>query len=360
MLRIRGGEDASSFEHLGQIRPSWRAETDTADMTSTHDRTKFFAAKLNRPHNRGLWKRINFLRGGVDDEKCEDDDFVEPEPDCNADESESMTTSTSVTEATSELFTTDDQNPRSSFNSWKEISESVSSFFSRFRAPVLDTNTDHLLPRATNTTSIAHKMPHGPDGRGGGMTLSDQLQKPSTFYSRDRDRKEDYVLTTEITNAAFHDEMSGETIIDTVEPMTNIGNKPSDRNSAAFAVHPNILSSNHVDTRKDGHTKMKKASKIKDAVVELNETKVMNITSMSKAVNETDAIMPSIRRDNITEHYSLLGETSSANKISDGLQLKDYTSSGYVSRCVLFVFVSLHMHLFYALHLPQLLPSGLE
>ncbi len=328
IFRIRGGEEEEAlFGHLHHL------SLDIADTTTSayHDRTSIFTSTLK--HNRGLWRRIRLLRGGVYGEKGEDR-FDEAK--CNDAKSKSSTT-TSVTEDTSDIFATDRQDTAPTHYSWQEKSGSVlSSFLSRFRAPV-ETSNYYTIQRTTNTSGIAHKMPHGPDGRGGGMAVvSDHLHESST----EREREEDFVIITEITNA--------DVLVD--DPMSNTGKKASAKDSAAFVFPPNTLPSN-VETRKEEDTKMGKASKISPPVVGVNASTDIRNISISKAPNETDMIIPykGETRNNTIVHVSLLGEAPIAGKLYHGLELKDYTSSGYVSRSALFVFAFLYMLLSQAL-----------
>jgi hypothetical protein len=313
IFRIRGGEEeATLFGHSGHRRQETLHHLffDTADtITSAHrDRTSLFPSTSK--HNRDLWRRIRLLRGGVYGEKGEDS-FDEAK--CN-DASKRKSSTTSVTEDTSDvIFARNQQNTAPTHYSWPERSRSaLSSFLSRFRAPV-ETSDYHTMQRTTNTSGIAHKMPHGPDGRGGGMAVvSDHLQE----------REEEFVIVTEVTNAF------GDVLVD--DPMSNTENKASGKDSAAFVSPVNILQSN-VETRKEGDTNMGEASKISQPA------DIHNI-SMSKALNETDTTIPpkGETRNNTIEHDSLLGKAPIPEKISYGVELKDYTSSGYVSLIALF------------------------
>lgn len=348
VFSIRGGEEEEStvFGNLGLT-------LHTANTTSTHhDRTSNFASAMIQ--NRFIWRRIRLLRGGVDGDKRADD--FDDAPESSDNESESISITTSMTEGTSDIFATDPQNSATTHDSWQEKSGSMlSSFLSRFRAPV-ETNNDHTVQRTTNTSGIAHKMPHGPDGRGGGIAMLDRLHKSSNAQVGEKD----FVITTEVTSA-LDDVLVADTTasFDAVKSVLNTGKNPPDKNSAAFAVPPNILPS-HVKNGKEGNTnKMSKASKINEAAIGVNATIATHNISMSKALNTTDVILPS--NGETRENMSLLNNASFVESFS-GRELKDYSSSGYVSQDVLAVnlrFLYLHLSLIISIFV-MFAYSGLE
>ena len=334
--RIRGGDD----DRIDISRIS-QSIIDTSNPLATDiDRIDIG----NRKPSRGLWKRIRSIRGGVDndDDKSQDNTTIVE----NSQEVESLE-STSLKSKEDNVDTSVDANisandskeehagkptkekkkkkKTSSPQAAKKEGGVFTSFISLFRADPSKKSESNIKERpvVTDTSGIAHKIPHGPDGRGGGYaTMTRPKQSSSAEDDREMETEEDeFIITTDIsTTDATHDKS-------TKPPSVGTGG-----NSAAFVVPPSPkppTQTTTVDKSKDD--KKSKASKSEPVVVEEEEVDI----SSNSTLNETESTVDYVSDTNTTGLDSSPNTTATVtDEISEDtttLQTTDYTSSGYVS-----------------------------
>ena len=337
--RIRGGDDGDDRIDISRISQSI-IDTSNPLLTTDIDRIDIG----NRKPSRGLWKRIRSIRGGVDDgDKSKDDttliedsqevgrfstnlkskeDNVDTSVDANisADDSKEDHASKPTKEKKKKKKTSSPQ-------AAKKEGGVFTSFISLFRADPSKKSESNIKERpvVTDTSGIAHKIPHGPDGRGGGYaTMTRPKQSSSAEEEEDRDTEEtdeaEFIITTDISTAdATQDESA---------KPSSVGARG---NSAAFVVPPSPKTptlTTTVDKSKDD--KKSKASQSEPVVVE----EEVDISSNS-ALNETESTLDSVSDTNTTGLDSSSNTTATVtDEISENtttLQTTDYTSSGYVS-----------------------------
>ena len=249
-----------------------------------------------------------------------------------------------------------------------------------------DDGDDARRAAADGMACIAHKMPHGPDGRGGGGGSAAVVgvappPPPRRGVLEGSDERRARVKEFAITTA----EVAAEVVVTNEDALADaVGElesgklmppeKPPSagtRTSTAFAVPPTHYSpSSSADTGK-GYVNVKesKSSKIKLAVGEMHEeARATTVSLNSTRRDETEMILLSnaTLNGNATEPIIPLSDaTTAVGQNSYDLELlipKDYTSSGYVSfltlilfdACILFSYIALcitTMHPLYT-HLP--------
>ncbi|KAL7537853.1 hypothetical protein ACHAXR_008127 [Thalassiosira sp. AJA248-18] len=307
-----------------------------------------------RAPSKGLWKRIRMIRGGVEDKKHEDESLEVEGNDKENDSTASSTTKESDTcetpndEKVSSLSgkSLEDTNNSSSIQIDEEGNEGVSkqvnqgkeggvfsSFFSLFRAPTVPVESEDPIETETNTAHIAHKIPHGPNGRGGGSSLYATM--PSTEdLDEQEDEVEEFLITTEVTEVSTDATTAG--TVELTKSLSSVS-EAAVRNrgdSTAFVVPPphKPLPSSSVDNSKRKDVKKSKASKTKVAAPDIDGTKTME-ASLNITRNETVAIKASNETvDSNTTGFLSTSNASVSEDSSDVIeisQLEDYTSSGY-------------------------------
>lgn len=351
IIKLRGGgEDSDGIDLQTTSQLLSPLQIDASIPAALDIPSDYANIGEERPPSKGLWKRITLIRGGVDGESREDDSDKakgkEIEPTTNLEAKSNETGATSNDEhvnppASREL---DCKNNSSNLHNaggnegeTKQTNSSkegvFSSFFALFRGPTDSGGPIEAL--AANTTGIAHKMPHGPDGRGGGSAAFTTLPPPSV---EEEDKEEEFVITTEVTEVAIKD-----TSVDTVEPAKSTSSvseskvKPAvgtRRDSAAFVVPPAHKSLSSINNNKEENSKKSKASKGK-TVETVDEAKTANATLIIKQ-NETHTITASASNDTSLDSNATLSTSNSSSvaeetSIDIEMRQQDYTSSGYVS-----------------------------
>ena len=331
---IRGGDDGGD-DRIDISRIS-QSIIDTSNPLLTTDIDRIDIG--NRRPSRGLWKRIRSIRGGVDDdEKIQDDTTI-------IEDSQEVESSTSL-KSKDDVDTSVDANISAAGDSKEDHASKptkekkkkkktnspqaakkeggvFTSFISLFRADPSKKSESNIKERpvVTDTSGIAHKIPHGPDGRGGGYaTMTRPKQSSSTEEDRHMEAEEDeFIITTDIsTTDATQDES-------TKPPSVGTGG-----NSAAFVVPPSPKTSIPTTTTVDKSKDDKKSKASKNIPVEevdiLSSNSTLNETAESTldSVNDTQISINSSSNTTATVTYEISENTT--------LQKTDYTSSGYVS-----------------------------
>jgi hypothetical protein len=201
-----------------------------------------------------------------------------------------------------------------------QIKDSIYPFLARSRVVPAATEFVVHRERTTDTSAIAHKLPHGPDGRGGGGSA---MVKFVPVTEKEVERKEQIVIPSS-TNG-----IHGEKVVPQADRLV------STKLSTAFVTPPTHQSS--VDSRTEDDAKEIKSSKSKLMIEDF-----AGINSHNNTRNETtDTITISNSTLNFNTTESAVAATNtSVGEYSDNMKViksQDYTSSGYVS---LFVFMS--------------------
>jgi hypothetical protein len=283
----------------------------------------------------GLVSNTNiYLRGGADNNYNDNNDDVENNLspinfESLDDEGTKVSTAISAVTERWKQFRNDRIIEKALNNSYQDklrgisyqIKDSIYSFLAaRFRVGPAATEFVVHSERTTDTSAIAHKLPHGPDGRGGGGSAMVEFV-PVT--EKEAERKEQIVIPSS-TNGIHGNK---------VVPQAD---KPvSTKLSTAFVTPPTHQSSVNSVTEDDA--KESKSSKSKLMIED-----VAGINSHNNTRNETtDTITLSNSTLNFNTTESVVAATNtSVGEYSDNMKViksQDYTSSGYVS---LFVFMS--------------------
>lgn len=337
--RIRGGDDDEDRLDISRVSQSIIDTSNPLLTTDTIDRIDIG----NRKPSRGLWKRIRSIRGGVDDnDKSQDDTTLIDD----SQEVESLESTSLKLKSKEDIDMSVDANISAAGDSKKEHAGkptkekkkkkktpslqaakkeggAFTSFISLFRADPSKKSESNIKERpvVTDTSGIAHKIPHGPDGRGGGYaTMTRPKQTSSTEEDRHMETEEDeFIITTDIsTTDATQDESTRSSSVGT------------GGNSAAFVVPPSPkIPTQTAPDDKSKDDKKSKASKSEPVVEEvdaLSSNSTLNETAESTldSVNDT-----SIAIDSSSNTTATVTDEISVNTTT--LQKTDYTSSGYVS-----------------------------
>lgn len=291
---------------------------------------------------RGLWKRIRLLRGGVDDyEQGESgsDNKVEDKDDQSDQTSSSESNETSTISSDDGLSIPSLNDETSNQESQRREGGMFASFFSLFRAPV-QSNEHPTEKKTTNATEIAHKIPHGHDGRGGGGSYT--TLTPPSEDAEQQNMEDEFLITTEITEVSMDATAAGTVeLARSILTVSKAEVKPAVKtggDSTAFVIPPpanNPLPSIADDSkRKD--VKKSKSSKSKTGMeeVKVDGNKSMNASLNNRTHNDTETTTAL----NDTLHSNTTGFPSPSNasvaeEVSD-MDMghpKDFTSSGYVS-----------------------------
>lgn len=293
---------------------------------------------------RGLWKRIRLLRGGVDDyEQGESgsDNKVEGKDDQSDQTSSSKSNETSTISSDDGLSIPSLNDETSNQESQRREGGMFASFFSLFRAPV-QSNEQPSKKKTTNATAIAHKIPHGHDGRGGGGSYT-TLPPPSEDAEQQNIMEDEFLITTEITEVSMDATAAGTVeLARSILTVSKAEVKPAVKtggDSTAFVIPPpakNPLPSIADDSkRKDA--KKSKSSKSKTGMeeVKVDGNKSMNASLNDSTHNDTETTTASL---NDTLHSNTTGfpSPSNASIVEEVSEMdmgypKDFTSSGYVS-----------------------------
>jgi len=336
--RIRGGDDDEDRLDISRVSQSI---IDTSNPLLTTDIDRIDIGK--RKPSRGLWKRIRSIRGGVDDnDKSQDDTtLIDDSQEVESLESTSLKSKEDIDMSVDANISADDSTEEHAGKTTKEKKKqkkkthspqakkeggAFTSFISLFRADPSKTSQSNIKERpiGTDTSGIAHKIPHGPDGRGGGYATMTRPKQSSSAEEEEEDRD---------TEEAEEDEFIITTDISTSDATQDESTKPSSvgvrGNSAAFVVPPSPKTPTQtttVDKSKDD--KKSKASKSEPVVEEVD-------ISSNSALNETESTLDSVSDTNTTGLDSSSNTTATVtDEISVNtttLQKTDYTSSGYVS-----------------------------
>ena len=343
VLKIRGGGESDSdgidLETSSQLPQSqWQA-----DATSVVSGIlSVYAAIGHKPPSKGIWKNIRMIRGGVEDKKDEDEiDQVEGK-DEESTTPEATDESNDTPERGEDVATptcTQDESKHTSSTIGNEEDGDVesketnqggvfASFFSLFRAPAVEPEDDSTKKVATNTSHIKHRIPHGPDGRGGGNSVYTKLPpQEEDIQDREEVDDEEFLITTEVATVSSSGKSAS---VDEIKPAVRKGGDTA----AAFVVPPSPQKSMRAVDDKvktaDGK-KSKKNSKTSKVVAEVENVKEVIDSSSNTTVNETSTVMALNESDsNATELH-----TASNVSVADGAPVttrseqQDYTSSGY-------------------------------
>ena len=354
--RIRGGGDYDYYTVSNE-------NCYENNIISKNGRSDTYPSNIGnrRTPSKGIWKRIRSIRGGVDNEKLEDDE-VEVKEDFDT---SCVTSNDEDVVETPDSMTTleDDANNRldSSKREEKEGEDKpkggiISSFISLFRAP----SESNERVATTNTTGIAHKMPHGHDGRGGGggnvayatlpppksSSLVDEDSKDRQGHAEVDEKEEDeFVIETEITKVSFgdtnHDDnvegtkSSGQPDINDTSKSLVVG-KGNDSSAFVVPPSPHKVPSSSADRTRAEDLKKSKASKSKEVFIEnANEITATIDVSLNNTQNETEVIAASNGTINDSNTTDLLSNASVTEDTPVGIGIsqteEDYTSTGYVS-----------------------------
>ena len=347
--RIRGGDDGDDRVDVSRISQS---NIDTSNpLTFDIDRIDIG----NRKPSRGLWKRIRSIRGGVDDDDKSQDDttVIEDSQEIESLESTSLKSDEGVDTSVDANISADNSEEKHAGKPTKEKKKKkktpspqavkkeggvFTSFISLFRADPSKQSGSNIKERpvVTDTSGIAHKITHGPDGRGGGYaTMTRPKQSLSTEEDRGVEAEEaEFIITTDIsTTDATQDEFT--------KPSSVKGTRG---NSAAFVVPPSPktpIQTATVDKSKDD--KKSKASKSDPVVVE----EEVDTLSSNSTLNETaESTLDFVNDTNITGLDSSSNTTATVmDEISENtttLQTTDYTSTGYVSSSCYITYMIVH------------------
>jgi len=200
------------------------------------------------------------------------------------------------------------------------------SFLARFRAaPAAGAEFVVYSGRTTGTLAIAHKLPHGPDGRGGGGSA---MVESVLVAELETERKEQIVIPPS-TN-----DIHGDNVVHQSDKSV------CTKSSTAFVIPPTHPSS--VDSRIGDDVKESKSSKSELTTEDVysieagtnlhnntrNETTdMMTLSNSSLIVNTKESV--------ISATNTSVGENSDDMKV---IKPQDYTSSGFVSLLCLTIF----------------------
>ena len=260
---------------------------------------------------RPLWKRIRLLRGGV-----EDDEKIDVNQDGRAEVRDGDDTNNS-----SCINVEDD----GKLNNGKE-GGAFTSFFSMFRSPEKKANA-YIERVATDTSNIAHKMPHGPDGRGGGgrmTTLPPPISSAEDSKKEQDIGDEDILITAEFTELVAARSPPSDNKDDPPEEDTKPPSAKAGGNSATAFVVPPSPNNNKPQVEEK---KKSKSSKIKE-VVEDTDTTATPLPNSTNNETEVVAALNISLDSNVTVPISSNTSSVITEGSSGGTEI-DYTSSGY-------------------------------
>lgn len=347
IVEIRGGggeSDDHSIEGAETISLDQLASLDalpSARILCENNMRMGYKTLGSRSSKRGLWKRIRLIRGGVEGEAMDESvgsAEMEGEGEGYASSTKSIAGSL---EPSAEISDDDDD----SAHAEKEQGGIISSFFSLFRASDGD-DTVEAASNGTTSDDIADKIPHGPDGRGGGSIMVAKA-KPSTDDAReqqDENKKDGEILiNTEITEVSMDSTDAGgvefakslESISASSEEDDLVVGTGGD--SSAFVVAPPPSRKSAVKT-KGNPKKRSKSSKASTDITANPEVDVdEGLQSSNSTVNTTNEELTTALNETLdvnTTDQVLESNGRATEEISDRRLMshqKDYTSSGYVS-----------------------------
>ena len=270
---------------------------------------------LDSIDERPLWKRIRLLRGGV-----EDDEKIDVNQDGGAEVRDGDDTNNS-----SCINVEDD----GKLNNGKE-GGAFTSFFSLFRSPEKKANA-YIERVATDTSNIAHKMPHGPDGRGGGgrMTTLPPPISSAEDSRKDQDKgDEDILITAEFTELVAARSPPSDNKDDPSVPPEEDIKPPSAKaggNSATAFVVPPSPNSNKPQVEEK---KKSKSSKIKEVVEDTDTT----ATPLPNSTNNETEVVAAALNITLDSNVTVPVSSNTSSVVTEGnpggTEI-DYTSSGY-------------------------------
>jgi len=200
------------------------------------------------------------------------------------------------------------------------------SFLARFRAaPAAGAEFVVYSGRTTGTLAIAHKLPHGPDGRGGGGSA---MVESVLVAELETERKEQIVIPPS-TN-----DIHGDNVVHQSDKSV------CTKSSTAFVIPPTHPSS--VDSQIEDDVKESKSSKSKLTIEDVYNIEAgTNLRNNTR--NETTDMMTLSNSSLIvnTKESVISATNTSVGENSDGIKVikpQDYTSSGYVSLLCLTIF----------------------
>ena len=278
-------------------------------------------------------ERIILLRGGAHNVKSVDDELGP----ANNSESDGEDANTQASAAS--------RNGRDGLNRPSDpdddgiphqIHRAFHSFLSWFRVPEGSGDRDNARA-AADIACIAHKMPHGPDGRGGGSSAVVEAPpaRRGVDVSDERARVKEFAITAEVAEVVANEDVADVGELGSGKLSSPEKPPAGARASTAFVVPPNHSALSSADTGKRYDVKERKSSKIKLAVGDVYEAHAMTV-SLNSTRNETEMIRLSdaTLNGNSTESIPVSDATTDVGQNSYDLELlspKDYTSSGYVS-----------------------------
>lgn len=204
----------------------------------------------------------------------------------------------------------------------------ISSVVSWFRGPAVASNNDQLATKAKRQRNNADKIPHGPNGRGGGGAV---MTAPSAESDDESNQDSEFVITSDVSveDADWAIESDKSKL-----PAKNDSMKSGDEGTA-FVVPPQPKK--HLKTEQKEHddsAKSKKAKKAKKdvdpkpSIVSLEETTIAS----NPTANETEKINNNATSalNVTTTHTPQSNESAIENEQTTSLESQqDYVSSGY-------------------------------
>lgn len=192
------------------------------------------------------------------------------------------------------------------------------SFLARFRAAPAAAEFVVYSGKTTDTSAIAHKLPHGPDGRGGGGAMIESV----LMNELETERTEQIVIP--LSTKDIHGDKG----------VHQSDKSVRTKSSTAFMLPPTHPSS--VDSRIGDDEKERKSSKSKLTIEDAYNIEAGTNLHNNTRNETTDMMTLSIPTLNVNTTESVVSATNNTivGEISDGMKVskpQDYTSSGYVS-----------------------------
>ena len=300
-------------------------------------------------------QKMRMIRGGVDDEDRDDVDINSENggkqrgdsvSNLESDPNEILCAASDADHVSIAAHTALN-NEKSSSHFWidrgnKSRTKLFSSLLSIFRTNN-HTSNNHLHGKVTNKPDIVQKIPHGPDGRGGGGVMFSTPLTQDIIEPEGMTQERDFRITTETveiisTNATFERAKSLST---SAETQTELVSRLREDSTTAFVIPPSRRNlSFSVDNGEGKGPKNRKPSKTKEEMGDKVEGETMHPSSNSTRY-KADVIASSNDTSAISTSKLVMSDESLAEQASDGpgtSQLEDYTSSGHVSVFLLMPF----------------------
>lgn len=279
------------------------------------------------------------LRGGIDEEETEeegeesietDDQVVDTDVIANVTNSNSTVHDDQSTTAPLSLDTNTDENEESTSNQEKTGGVGVvGSVISWFRGPALASNNESSSTKTSSQKLVhADKIPHGPDGRGGGGAIMAPVESDDDESIQDSE----FVITSDVHNV--EDEPPAQS--NNESKPKNVAIKSGDNGTAFVVPHqPKKQRKADQNEQHDDSAKSQKRSKAKKDVDSspMHTESVEEITIASNTTaNETDptSINATLALNATATQTPQSNESAIVVEQSPSVESQeDYVSSGY-------------------------------